>query len=317
MTNVSNTRLRLATRASALALAQARRVAEALREASSIYAELVTIATRGDADRERSIASFGGDGAFVQELMSALRDGRADAAVHSYKDVPTDVPPDLDAGAVLARGDPRDALVTRDPSIRDIASLPRRARLGTSSLRRSAQVRATRTDVEIVPLRGNVDTRVSRVVAGELDAALLAYAGLERIGQTSRASCAPLDARAMVPAVGQGAIYVQCRAGDDVTRGLLAAVHDAQTGTAVAVERAFLRRLGGGCLAPVGAHAVRTTSGWHLDAFAGAVDGTQAMHASRSDMPVDESAAVAAAEAFADEFLAAGATAIVAAARGG
>jgi hydroxymethylbilane synthase len=239
----------LGTRGSALALAQSGQVAAALTAATGVPVRLQVIRTRGDAVQDRPLAEIGGKGLFTAELEAALREGAIDFAVHSLKDLPTEDPPGLVLGAVPARVDPRDALVGPP-----LAALPLGARVGSGSLRRRFQLRELRPDLVLQDIRGNVDTRLRRRDEGAHDAVVLAMAGLLRLG-VRRDDIQPLDPEAVVPAVGQGALGVQCRAGDAAVLGWLMALHDAPTARCVAAERAFLRAWGGGCNVPVGAHA--------------------------------------------------------------
>jgi hydroxymethylbilane synthase len=244
--------LRLGTRGSRLAMAQAHEAASALAKtygAGSI--EVVEIRTHGDAISERRPAGHlvVGDGQFTGELEEALLNGKVDLAVHSLKDLPTVSSPALRLGAILERADPRDCLLSRHPA--GLEGLPFGARIGTSSVRRAAQLAVARVDLVARPIRGNVDTRLRRLEAGEYDGILLAAAGLDRLGVTvGEGDRLPLDL--MLPAPGQGALAIQVRA-DDVP--LVAALDHGPTRVAVEAERALLRALGGGCLAPLGALA--------------------------------------------------------------
>lgn len=252
--------LRIGTRASALARAQTTLVADTLCSSSGRKVELVDVTTRGDVDRA-SLAQIGGTGVFVAALRERLLDGTVDIAVHSLKDLPTEMPKDLVLAAVPPREDPRDALVAPGPGT--LAGLPPGARVGTGSLRRAAQVRAARPDVTVVDIRGNVDTRLRRVTAtgaDRLDAVVLAYAGLVRLGRAGEVT-EVLPPDLMLPAPGQGALAVECRADDEETAALLAALDDVPTRASVVAERALLATLEAGCTAPVGALA--TVSGGH------------------------------------------------------
>jgi hydroxymethylbilane synthase len=245
--------LRIATRKSALALWQAEHVAALLRGAHpGLNVELVPLSTKGDRVQDRSLAAIGGKGLFVKELEAALAEHRADVAVHSMKDVPGDLPLGLLIGAVLPRADPCDALLARS-AVR-VTDLPRGARLGTSSLRRQAQLLAARPDLLIVPLRGNVDTRVRRLDEGELDAIVLACAGLIRLGWESRIT-ARLEPNECLPAVGQGIIGIECRESDTRTCSVLHALNHPPTRVVMDAERAFAGRLGGSCQSPIAAYA--------------------------------------------------------------
>jgi hydroxymethylbilane synthase len=246
--------LRIATRKSPLALWQAEHVAALLREAHpSLQIELVPLLTQGDRIQDRSLASIGGKGLFIKELEVAIEELRADIAVHSMKDVPADLPPGFVIGAVLTRADPRDALVTTS-GITRVEDLPRGARVGTSSLRRQAQLCALRPDIKIEALRGNVDTRLRKLDAGGMDAIVLACAGLVRLGLEARIT-ARLDPNICLPAVTQGVIGIECRSGDSRTRELLQALEDPATRKVTLAERAFSRRLGGSCQSPIAAYA--------------------------------------------------------------
>ena len=239
--------MKLGTRGSELARWQAEWVRDRL-ATQGVRAEIVVIKTRGDAEVDRPLHELEGKGFFTKEIEDALLDGRIDVAVHSLKDLPTGLPPGLTLGAIPVRHDPREALVNG----RSMADLPPGTRVGTSSLRRVAQLRFLRPDLEVVPLRGNVPTRVRKVETHDgLDAALLAIAGLERLGLGGKGSVIdPLD---VMPAPGQGALGLEIRANDAATRKSLVPLHDAASADAVAAERALLAALGGGCQAPVAA----------------------------------------------------------------
>ncbi len=245
--------LKLGTRGSRLALWQAEWVKAALARAG-VAAELVIIKTRGDAEVDRPLHELEGKGFFTKEIEEALRDGRIDVAVHSLKDLPTTLPAGLMLAAVPRRADPAEALVTRDAGITSIAGLAAGTKVGTSSLRRVAQIRYLRADLEIVPLRGNVPTRVRKVKEGRdgLDAALLAGAGLERLELAGHIA-ARLDPLDVMPAPGQGALGLEVRADDRKARGALAPLEDAASACQVAAERGLLAALEGGCQAPVAA----------------------------------------------------------------
>ena len=245
--------LRVGTRGSALARAQSGQLAHALeRLHPALAVELVLIRTSGDRLSQGSLAPAGGKGLFVKELEEALTDGRIDCAVHSLKDVPAALAPGLALGAVPPRADARDVLVGGRGD--GLAGLAQGARVGTASVRRRAQLLARRRDLSVVFLRGNVDTRLAKWRAGEVDALVLAAAGLARLGVDEPAAT-PLDPRELLPAVGQGALALECRGHDQATRALLAAVNDADSAVAVAAERAFLIAIGGDCNTPLAAHA--------------------------------------------------------------
>ena len=240
--------MKIGTRGSQLARWQAEWVRVRLSE-HGVRAELVVIKTQGDAEVDRPLHELEGKGFFTKEIEDALLDGRIDVAVHSLKDLPTSLPEGLALAAIPRRHDPRESLVGGT----SLTDLPPGTRVGTSSLRRIAQVRFMRPDVEVVPLRGNVPTRVRKVETGDgLDAALLAIAGLERLELGSKASVIdPLD---VMPAPGQGALGVEIRSDDAKTRNALAPLHDPGSAVAVTAERALLAALGGGCQAPVAAY---------------------------------------------------------------
>ena len=246
--------LRIATRKSQLALWQAEHVATLLRAAHpGLQIELVPLLTQGDRIQDRTLAAIGGKGLFIKELEAAIEDLRADIAVHSMKDVPADLPHGLTIGAVLKRADPRDALVTTS-GIARLEDLPRGAIVGTSSLRRQAQLYALRPDLKIESLRGNVDTRIRKLDAGGMDAIVLACAGLVRLGLESRIT-ARLDPKVCLPAVTQGVIGIECRRSDARTVQLLQALEHAATRVELDAERAFAARLGGSCQSPIAAYA--------------------------------------------------------------
>jgi hydroxymethylbilane synthase len=241
--------LRLGTRGSALAMTQSGHVAAALAEATGRQVELVHVVTRGDVDTS-AIAQMGGTGVFVTALRDALLAGDVDLAVHSYKDLPTAPAPGLVIAAVPAREDPRDVLVARDGMT--LGELPGGARIGTGSPRRAAQLRALGLGLDVVPIRGNVDTRLGLVRDGSLDAVVLARAGLSRLGRLDEVTEA-LDPLQVLPAPAQGALAVECREGDLLE--LLAVLDHADTRVAVEAERSLLATLEAGCTAPVGALA--------------------------------------------------------------
>lgn len=245
---------RIATRRSPLARAQATLVADLLKAANpGLSVEFVLVDTTGDRDTTRAIEALGERGVFSRGVQAALLDGRADIAVHSYKDLPTQPLTGLRIAAVPVRADPRDALVSQNGE--GLANLPHGAAVGTGSVRRSAQLLAFRSDLRMQPLRGNVGTRVGRVQAAELDAAVLAVAGLERAG-LQHAIAEVLEPPAFLPAPAQGALAVEVRADRPDVERLVKRIDDSASRTAVTAERAFLRDLRGGCNAPVGALAM-------------------------------------------------------------
>jgi len=239
--------LRLGTRGSKLALAQAGVVREAL-AANEISCELVTVRTTGDRIQDRPLAAAGGKGLFAKELEDALLGRRIDLAVHSMKDLPTVLPGGLEIAAMLPREDPRDVFLSSRAN--SLHALPAGARIGTSSVRRRAQVARQRRDLEIVLLRGNVDTRLAKLDAGEIDAAILAYAGLKRLGLEHRATMV-LPFEAWLPALSQGAIGIEVREGDATVESV-AALNHSPTAVALACERAFQQALDGSCTTPIG-----------------------------------------------------------------
>ena len=265
--------LRIATRKSPLALWQAEHVAERLRRAhAGLHVELVPMSTKGDQILDRSLAAIGGKGLFIKELEIALEERRADIAVHSMKDVPGEVPHGFAIASVLERGDPRDALLA--PRAARVEDLPQGARVGTSSPRRQAQLLAVRPDLRIEALRGNVNTRVGRLDTGELDAIILACAGLIRMGWESRIT-GRLAPSAYLPAVGQGIIGIECRSDDAHTRSLLEVLNHAPTRIVLDAERGFAGRLGGSCQSPIAAHATLTGTRLTLDGLVAEPDGSR------------------------------------------
>ena len=244
--------VRIATRASELALWQARYVARRIEQELGRAAQIVPLTTTGDELRDVSLVKVGGKGLFVKEIEDALLDGRADVAVHSAKDLPGESPPELVFAAFPERADARDALVS--PGVTRLDDLPRGARVGTGSARRSAQLLLARPDLQIAPLRGNVPTRLAKLDRLALDAVVLACAGLDRLGLADRIA-ERIDPLRLVPAVGQGALAIQTRRGDPLAAAL-AALSDPDTATRVAAERACQARLGADCNAALGAHAL-------------------------------------------------------------
>ena len=244
-------KLRLGTRGSPLALRQAEQAAGALRaQAPDLDIETVVIRTTGDRIRDRRLADIGGKGLFAKEIEAALAEGRIDAAVHSVKDLETALPEGFVLAAMLEREDPRDGLAG---GARTLADLPRGARVGTASLRRQAQMLARRPDLAPGLIRGNVETRLERVRSGEFDATFLAMAGLARLGMAEKA--VPIAPEEMLPAAGQGAVGIECRAGDESLREQLAAIDHEPTSRCVTAERALLAALDGSCRTPIAAYA--------------------------------------------------------------
>jgi hydroxymethylbilane synthase len=249
--------IRIATRGSKLALWQAEHVRALLQaEEPGLHVELIILKTTGDKILDRPLAEVGGKGLFVKEIEEAVADRRADLAVHSMKDLPAEMPPGLEVMTVPRREDPRDALLVRAGlSASSLTELPVRARVGTSSLRRMCQLRAVRPDLEVLSLRGNVDTRLRRLGEGAFDAIVLAAAGLRRLGLAEHIRRV-LEPSEMLPAIGQGALAIEARSDDMATRARLLRLDHPPTAVCVAAERAFLGRLGGGCRTPLAAHAV-------------------------------------------------------------
>ena len=270
--------LRIGTRASPLAMAQAHMAAAALIASHGVdmtALEIVPMTATGDRIQDRALAEVGGKALWTRELDAALDAGAIDIAVHSLKDVETLRDPRFSLGAMLERADPRDRLVVREGiSAATIADLPRGARLGTSSPRRAAQVKRIRPDLETVLLRGNVATRLAKIAAGDADATLLAAAGLERLGMHDVGMVQ--EPSILLPAASQGAIGIECRADDAAVLALLAAIDHAPTHRAVATERLFLAAIGGDCRSPVAAHAFWQDDGaLRLDAEIFSEDGAE------------------------------------------
>jgi hydroxymethylbilane synthase len=296
-------KLRIGTRRSQLALAQAEEVRRLLAEAG-IESELVPIVTSGDRGAPLTASKAGLKGLFVAEIVRALRDREVDLAVHSAKDLPAEEDEDLTLAAVPERASPLDVLVTRDGELRPGAIV------GTSSLRRRAQILRWRSDVSVQNLRGNVDTRLSKLEAGEVDAVVLAAAGLLRLG-TVPEYAAPMSVTEMVPAPGQGCLALQSRAGDEPTRRAIAVLDHPDSRTALEAERGVMARLGGGCALPLGAYASVEGGRVRLVAIVARPDGTQLLRAE-----VDAPTADEAAERATSELVAGGAGEILAAVRG-
>lgn len=264
--------IRIATRRSKLALWQAEHAATRLRDLhDGLAIELVPLSTRGDEIQDRPLSEIGGKGLFLKELERALLDGRADIAVHSMKDVPAEMEEGFVLPAILERGNAFDAFVSNDHAGFD--ELPKGAHLGTSSLRRQCLARALRPDLKVSPLRGNVNTRLDKLDRGDFDAILLATAGLERLGLAGRVRQSLGDSD-WVPAPGQGAVGIECRADDERLAALLARLQHAGTASCVRAERAVTWRLEGSCQVPIGAHARLEGDRLHLRAMVGWPDGT-------------------------------------------
>ena len=277
--------LRIATRQSPLALWQAHYVKQRLKAChAGLRVELVPMVTRGDVILDTPLAKVGGKGLFVKELELALLEGRADIAVHSMKDVPVDFPEGLGLVTICEREDPRDAFVSNHYDSLD--ALPQGSIVGTSSLRRQCQLAEYRPDLIIRSLRGNVGTRLSKLDNGEYDAIILAVAGLKRLGLESRIKAA-LSPEQSLPAVGQGAVGIECRLDDTRTHALLAPLNHDETAIRVQAERAMNTRLEGGCQVPIGSYAELTDGELWLRALVGAPDGSQMVRGERRGKPQD------------------------------
>ncbi|NIP72819.1 MAG: hydroxymethylbilane synthase [Gammaproteobacteria bacterium] len=277
--------VRIATRKSKLALWQAHHVRDELRRLHpGLEVELVAMTTQGDRIQDVPLAKLGGKGLFVKELEQGMLAGQADIAVHSLKDVPAELPDGLHIAVILPREDPRDAFVSNRYAALD--ELPAGARVGTSSLRRQCQLAELGPDLEIHALRGNVDTRLGKLDGGEYDAIVLASAGLRRLELEDRIRQV-LPAETMLPAVGQGAIGIECREGDARIHALLAPLDDAHTHTRVRAERAFNRRLEGGCQVPIAGHAELEHDVIVLRGLVGRPDGSETVHGVISGRPGD------------------------------
>jgi len=262
--------LRIGSRGSQLALWQANHIAALLRGRGH-QVELEIIKTTGDKIADVALANVGTKGMFTKEIEEALADGRVDLAVHSLKDLPTEVPPGFEIAAVTQRQNPQDVFCSRKYA--GIEQLPQSARVGTSSLRRQAQLKALRPDLDIHPLRGNVDTRLRKLEAGEYDAIILAAAGLNRLGKTELIKQV-IPAEVMCPAAGQGALGIEIRRGDSAIRQHVAFLDDAAARAATTCERALLNKLGGGCQVPIGAFAELRDGKLHLDGVVAHPDGS-------------------------------------------
>ena len=304
-------RLRIGTRGSTLALRQAEVVAERLRHAwPALAVEVVPIRTSGDRLASASLAEVGGKGLFVKEIEEALRDARVEVAVHSLKDLPSEVTKGLVLAAFPEREDPRDALVSRAEG--GVAALPAGARVGTSSPRRRVQLLARRPDVVAQPIRGNVDTRLRRLEERAYDAVVLAAAGLRRLGLRPRHAVV-LDPDEMLPAVGQGTLAVEVREDDGATLERVAAVDDPTTRQAALAERAFLGAIGGSCTTPLAGYALLEGGRLRLRAWLATLDGARILREDRT-MSAEDPEALG--RAVAEAMLARGAREIVGGSRG-
>lgn len=276
--------IRIGTRGSALALWQTNHVASILKERFGYEAEIVKIKTTGDKILDSPLAKIGSKGLFVKEIEVALLEGRVDIAVHSAKDVPTEQPKGLVIAAFLKREDPRDALISR--SGQKLLELPEGSVVGTSSLRRRAQLLHLRPDLKLVDVRGNVDTRLRKMSEGQFDAIILAKAGLKRMGHESDIT-EVIDTDLMLPAVGQGSIAVECRQDDEEMLAVLKEVSDFETEVAVRAERALLRYLEGGCQVPIGAYGRVVDGELVLDGMISSLDGKKLFRSQRKGRPED------------------------------
>lgn len=298
--------VRIATRKSALALWQANFVKAELEAAHpGLQVELVPMSTQGDKILDTPLAKIGGKGLFVKELETAMLEGRADIAVHSMKDVPVDFPEGLMLHTICQREDPRDAFVSN--TYQQLADLPQGAVVGTSSLRRQCQIKAMRPDLQIKDLRGNVNTRLAKLDAGEFDAIILASAGLIRLGFEARIASF-LDVGISLPANGQGAVGIECRSDDLVVQQLLAPLEHQETRICVLAERAMNRKLQGGCQVPIGAFAVLQQNELWLRGLVGQLDGSEIL---RSEIKGEATQAEQLGTQLAEQLLALGADRIL------
>ncbi|MFC6591964.1 hydroxymethylbilane synthase [Deinococcus lacus] len=301
------------TRGSTLALAQTRWVVSRLKEEwPETEFRIQTITTQGDRDRAslQAMAKQGDKGFWIKEIQEALRARRIDIAVHSLKDLPTEQPADLEIGAIPKRVDARDVLIARE-GFKSLLEMPAGARIGTSSVRRRAFLKAVRPDLEILPVRGNIETRMGAIASPDYDAVILAAAGLIRTEQRHRIDQF-LEPDLLLPAPGQGALALEVRADDDLNNEVVYAINDRVTDDRVTAEREFLAGLGAGCLAPVGAHATVKGDTLTLEGWVGAVDGTKVIKATTSG-DVSECADLGA--ELAQDMLGQGAAALIEAAR--
>jgi len=269
--DVINKTLKIGTRGSALALTQSGWVADCIRKRyPGVAVELVTIRTKGDIMQDVSLVQIGGKGLFIKEIEEALLRGEVDIAVHSMKDVPAELPDDLEIGVTPQREDPRDVLISRNN--RKLEEMHHGARIGTCSLRRGFQLRNRMPDLDIVPLRGNLDTRIRKIETEDLDGVIVAAAGIRRMGWVAKASQF-IPVEVMLPAVGQGVLGIETRRDDARVREAIAFLHDPVTACEVGAERAFLKRLGGGCQLPIAAFAKKNGGEIALAGLVGSPDG--------------------------------------------
>ncbi len=287
MANSPTSILRIGSRGSPLALVQAREVASRLAKACGLALERIeikTIRTTGDMIQDRPLAEAGGKGLFTKEIEEALLAGAIDLAVHSSKDMPTFLPAGLELAAFLPREDARDAFISR--KAKSLRELPRGAVVGTASPRRQALLKCLRSDLAVVPLRGNVETRLRKIENGDADATVLALAGLKRLGLVAAAT-AVLELDEFLPAVGQGAIGIETRDDDNKTRAFVEAINDADTATALATERAFLAVLDGSCRSPIAGHARVIDGVVRFRGLIAKTDGSEALEVSREGSRAD------------------------------
>lgn len=278
--NLPKETIRIGTRGSLLALQQSGMIKEALeRLRPDISVSLEIIRTTGDKITDVPLAKVGGKGLFVKEIEDALLDGSVDIAVHSMKDVPAELPEGLEIGAVPEREDPRDALIIRRG--KDMADLPRGAVIGTSSLRRSAQILKIRPDFEVRMLRGNLETRLRKLEEGQYDAIILAAAGLRRMGWQERITMF-LDPAVFIPAIGQGALGIEARTGDERVRGVIGPLNHPESAAAVRAERSLLKELEGGCQVPIGGHARISGDTIELVGLVASLDGREVFRSNLS-----------------------------------
>ena len=302
-------KLRLGTRGSLLARTQTGHVEQALLAANpGLEIEIVVIRTTGDEITDRPLAEIGGKGLFVKEIEVALLEERVDLAVHSMKDVPAEIPDGLVLAATPPREDPRDALIAQGG--RRFDELPHGARIGTSSVRRVCQMRARRPDLKFEPLRGNVDTRLRKLREAQVDAIVLAAAGLRRLGQADVIT-ELLAPELCLPAIGQGILAIETREADERTRAIVGKLHDASASRAAAAERAFLARLGGDCKTPLAAHATSTGANWTVRGLVASLEGTEVLRDELEGEAPDDATAAAFGRTLADRLLAAGAAALI------
>ena len=304
---MADSKLRIATRKSPLALWQANHVRDALMARNpGLDVELFTMTTQGDKILDTPLAKVGGKGLFVKELELGILEGRADLAVHSMKDVPVEFPQGLGLAAILEREDPRDALISN--TISSIEAVPPGARVGTSSLRRQCQLRARRADLEVLDLRGNVNTRLAKLGNGDYDAILLAAAGVKRMGWEDRIT-ELLPPEQFLPAIGQGAIGIEIRVADERVSRIVEALNDEQTATRIRAERALNERLQGGCQVPIAGYSEISHGVMVLRALVGRPDGTELVQGVISGKPED---AEELGQVLADDLLSRGAKQILA-----